>query len=256
LFCLRISHLLVGLALPKGVNCIACQIDASALVPVGYGDGGNWPMSPEEEQVLRKQLDELRAVLSTASKQIEGAKTCLSPVVAPKQSPTWAWNRERLENPAQFLIALVLGIMGFISLDCRITCLALVTALGVDLFLVILLIEISLRKAINEPFWFEVAHRAYFVLMFGFLLIALVCSFGMLYVSSADIYKGSQLLTTSVDAAYFSLVTITTLGYGDFAPQCVHGRLLVMGELGSGILLLLLIVPVLASRLALLGEGH
>jgi hypothetical protein len=213
-------------------------------------------MSPEQEQALRNQLDEVGAILCAASKQIDAAKACLSPVDVPKQSPTWAWNREHLENPVQFFTALVLGIMGFMSLNSRITCLAFVTASGVDLFLFILLIEISLRKSLSEPFWFEVGHRAYFVLMFGFLLIALVCSFGMLYVNSGDIYKGTELLTKSVDAAYFSLVTITTLGYGDFAPQCAHGRLLVMAELTSGILLLLLMVPVLASRLALLGEGH
>jgi len=213
-------------------------------------------MSPEEEQALRQQLDQLRVALNTASKQIDVAKACLAPANAPIRSSTWAWNRERLENPVQFLTALALGIMGFISLNCRISCLASVTACGVDLFLIVLLFEASLRKAPDQPFWFELAHRAYFVLMFVFLLVALVCSFGMLYVNSGDIYRGNELLTRSVDAAYFSLVTITTLGYGDFAPQFTHGRWLVMAELGSGILLLLLIVPALASRLALLGEGH
>jgi voltage-gated potassium channel len=214
------------------------------------------PMSPEEEQALRTQLDQLGAALNAASKQIDMAKASLPPITPVKQSSTLAWNRERLENPVQFLTALVFGIVGFISLNCRISCLALATVCGVDIFLIILLIEISLRKGLSEPFWFELAHRAYFVLMFVFLLVALVCSFGMLYVNSGDIYKGNEQLTTSVDAAYFSLVTITTLGYGDFAPRCAHGRALVMAELGSGLLLLLLFVPVLASRLALLGEGH
>jgi hypothetical protein len=214
-------------------------------------------MSPEEEQALRTQLDQLGAVLKTASKQIDTAKAFLPPITPPvKQSSTLPWNREHLENPVQFLTTLVFGVTGFISLSCRISGLALATVCGVDLFLLILLIEISLRKGLSEPFLFELAHRAYFVLMFLFLLVALVCSFGMLYLNSGDIYKGKELLTQSVDAAYFSLVTIATLGYGDFVPQCAHGRWLVMAELGSGFLLLLLFVPVLASRLALLGEGH
>jgi hypothetical protein len=213
-------------------------------------------MIPEEEQALRKQLDELGAALTLATQQFGATKARLPSITPTEQSPTWSWNRERLENPVQFLTALSFCVMGLISLNCRIPCVAVATAIGVDAFLIVLLVEISLRKGIYQPFWFELAHRAYFVLMFAFLLAALVCSFGMLYLSSGDIYNGTEPLTKSVDAAYFSLVTITTLGYGDFAPQCAHGRWLVMAELGSGILLLLLIVPALASRLALLGEGH
>jgi hypothetical protein len=213
-------------------------------------------MVPEEEQALRKQLDELGAALTIATKQFEATKACLPRITPSKQSPTWSWNRERLENPVQFLTALSFCVLGLISLNCRIPCLAVATAIGVDAFLIILLIEISLRKGIDQPFWFELAHRAYFVLIFAFLLSALVCSFGMLYLNSGDIYKGTEPLTKPVDAAYFSMVTIMTLGYGDFVPHCTHGRWLVMAELGSGVLLLLLIVPALASRLALLGEGQ
>lgn len=32
-----------------------------------------------------------------------------------------------------------------------------------------------------------------------------------------------------IDAAYFSVITISTVGYGDFAPQTVLGKLFTMG---------------------------
>jgi Ion channel len=56
------------------------------------------------------------------------------------------------------------------------------------------------------------------------------------------------------DAAYFSLVTITTLGYGEYTPQCTEGRKLVMCELLSGALLPFFAFPVLGSRLAQFDE--
>jgi voltage-gated potassium channel len=38
-----------------------------------------------------------------------------------------------------------------------------------------------------------------------------------------------------VDAFYFSVVTIATVGYGDFAPQTVVGKLFTVGYIVAGI---------------------
>ncbi len=56
-------------------------------------------------------------------------------------------------------------------------------------------------------------------------------------------------LTGPLDAFYFSLVTITTLGYGDFAPTG-DARLLVVWQLATGLLLLVGIFPFVVSRVA------
>jgi len=50
--------------------------------------------------------------------------------------------------------------------------------------------------------------------------------------------------------AYYSAVTITTLGYGDFVPVAKSARRLVIWELGTGLLLLVGIFSLLISRLA------
>jgi hypothetical protein len=81
-----------------------------------------------------------------------------------------------------------------------------------------------------------------------------------MYEDSKSVYRTAdnppkETLATPTDALYFSTVTITTVGYGDFAPRG-NAEWLVIWELGSGAMLLLMILPALASRLALLGEGH
>lgn len=90
------------------------------------------------------------------------------------------------------------------------------------------------------------------------LFLTLIMCFANLYIASHRIVRiasppGSapDTLTEPWDAAYFSLVTITTLGYGDYVPQDQPSRRIVMGELLSGMMLLLFSVPVLASRIAM-----
>ena len=53
-----------------------------------------------------------------------------------------------------------------------------------------------------------------------------------------------------LDALYFSVVTITTVGYGDLHPVMASTKMLVMGEIGSGVLMLVWALPLLVSRLA------
>jgi hypothetical protein len=194
-----------------------------------------------------KEKERLDKKLAALSAELDGVRTHLD---------FSTWSLRRLENLVQLSVAVVLCALGVASLYCGLNCLALATAIVVDGFVLLLLFEIAVRTSIRRPFTFELAHRAYFILIFFFLLTALVSSFGQLYLGAGGVKKGCEQLATAPDAAYFSAVTIMTLGYGDFVPTTSPSRWLVLGELGSGAMLLLLIVPVLASRLALLGEGH
>ena len=85
------------------------------------------------------------------------------------------------------------------------------------------------------------------------IFIALVFAFASLYSLSGQVVI-SNTSTTGLDNplsfAYFSLVTMATLGYGDIVPKDVPGRVIVIVQLLSGLLFLLMTFPVLASRLA------
>jgi hypothetical protein len=84
------------------------------------------------------------------------------------------------------------------------------------------------------------------------LLGALIAAFGGLYLSTIGGVLDGQAPTEPLgrlDALYFSFVTMTTLGYGDFHPVSAAAKWMVMGELGSGILMLVGAVPLLIARL-------
>jgi Ion channel len=85
------------------------------------------------------------------------------------------------------------------------------------------------------------------------LLATLIAAFGGLYLSTLggvlDGQSPAEPLAGRLDAIYFSFVTITTLGYGDFHPVSAVAKWIVMGELGSGILMLVGAVPLLITRL-------
>lgn len=96
------------------------------------------------------------------------------------------------------------------------------------------------------------------LIMVPALFLTLVMCFADLYIASQKVVRvtpppenQAELLTQPWDAAYFSLLTMTTLGYGDYTPQDQPTRKIVVGELLSGALLLLFTFPVLASRLAM-----
>jgi hypothetical protein len=78
-------------------------------------------------------------------------------------------------------------------------------------------------------------------------LYEVVVAYAILFLLTGQVCNGNVLLKTGLDAAYFSLVTITTVGYGDFVATRSLSRILVMGELVTGLLLLIIIVPALVS---------
>lgn len=140
----------------------------------------------------------------------------------------------------------------------------------VDLYLVAVLLEAAQRRSDKHKF-LQFPHRSWSILFVFLLLASLVFSFGNMYIKTggvrhqvADLPDSAtktvqetstgcgpaEILTHWGDAAYFSAVTMTTLGYGDYMPVNRRARMVVIWQLASGFLVLLLVLPVLASRLA------
>jgi hypothetical protein len=124
----------------------------------------------------------------------------------------------------------------------------------VDVYIFFLLVLAALKLPKHIP------ERQVALVTIPVLFLVLVVSFGRLYIQNGHVVRSvnpcaqlSDSLRHPADAAYFSLVTITTLGYGDYAPER-EARHLVVGELFSGALLLFLAFPVLGSRLAQFDE--
>ncbi len=79
----------------------------------------------------------------------------------------------------------------------------------------------------------------------------LVLAFAILYLADGGVMQGEVPLQTPVEAGYFSVVTITTLGYGDFMPVSTHSRILVIFQLISGILIVMGFMPLVNAQIAL-----
>jgi len=80
-----------------------------------------------------------------------------------------------------------------------------------------------------------------------------IIGFAIIHLHVRDISRncsGANRLTDSIDAVYFSIVTIMTVGYGDFVPCGTAGRLLVIAELAAGVVFVIVVVPLLLSVFA------
>jgi voltage-gated potassium channel len=67
--------------------------------------------------------------------------------------------------------------------------------------------------------------------------------FSLVFVSSGLIYNienqvSNSYITSFFDAIYFSIVTITTVGFGDFVPMSIYGRLAALFIIILGIIIL------------------
>jgi len=83
------------------------------------------------------------------------------------------------------------------------------------------------------------------------LVVSIVPAFAALYLASGGVRHSTTGVPPDwLDAVYFSIVTLATVGYGDFTPTNTAAKITACCEIGSGILLLLLAVPVVASRLS------
>jgi hypothetical protein len=93
-------------------------------------------------------------------------------------------------------------------------------------------------------------HDAIFGAIFGYFLIAL--AFAMLYVQLERAQPGSFELPESgsheASLVYFSLVTITTLGYGDITPVSKLARVLTGIEAASGTMYVAVFIAMIIGR--------
>ncbi len=87
--------------------------------------------------------------------------------------------------------------------------------------------------------------------MFAFVnFYEVAVAYAVLYFLSGNIVSTNKCtaLDTPLDALYFSLVTMATVGFGDYVPNAdpfVRG--LVMAQIATSLVLLLFIIPTLVS---------
>lgn len=82
-------------------------------------------------------------------------------------------------------------------------------------------------------------------LAIGFLYLLLIPAFGVIYYLSPSFWKEPLTIIQSI---YFSVVTITTLGYGDIAPQTETARILAALEACLGIVTIGLFLNAVARQ--------
>ena len=82
------------------------------------------------------------------------------------------------------------------------------------------------------------------------LLVTLILGFASLYMTFNTCEYLNTTFKSSLDAIYFSYVTITTLGYGDFTPASNTTKYIVLLQLSSGVTLLLGAFPLLIARIS------
>ena len=153
-----------------------------------------------------------------------------------------------------------------------------------NLYIIVILIEGALRagkprKYVDgvpqptEKVLFEMPNPIWNFLQLLFIVFIVVTGFANMYLEQGGVhYAGAAevvqqeisnesananppiphpILTGRLDAVYYSMVTVVTLGYGDFVPTTEGARKLVIWELTSGLLVLIGAFPLLISRLAL-----
>lgn len=59
---------------------------------------------------------------------------------------------------------------------------------------------------------------------------------------------------TSLSPLYFSVVTLTTLGFGDVTPNCIPGQIIVMLEVSTGYMMLGGLLSIFSNKLARRGD--
>jgi len=161
-----------------------------------------------------------------------------------------------------------------------------VSALAVllcNLYLVSVLVEASLRAQQERKFlggvpqpkpprFMEFPAQGWTLLQVQFLMVVAIFGFANMYIKSGDIrYQGPPTiveqadhkadgsssssaapgpLVNRIDALYYSAVTLSTVGYGDFAPASKAARPLVVWQLGTAMLMLLGVFPLIVGRIS------
>jgi hypothetical protein len=124
----------------------------------------------------------------------------------------------------------------------------------------------------KPPRFMEFPSLAWTLVQVQFLLVVAVFGFANMYIKNGDIrYQGASTivrqadhkadgssppragsppLVDRIDALYYSAVTLSTVGYGDFIATSSAARLLVIWQLGTGMLMLLGVFPLIVGRIS------
>ena len=105
-----------------------------------------------------------------------------------------------------------------------------------------LLRVVSVLDVLNRTMGGAVRNR---ILVFSSASTVLLVYLASLAVWEAEREEGT--ITTFWDALWWSAVTITTVGYGDYSPQTLTGRLIAVGLMVGGVVLVGIIVGTLSS---------
>ncbi len=158
-----------------------------------------------------------------------------------------------------------------------------------DVYLLVVIVEVARRSATTRtyncgipqpkaPVMFRLPDRTPSLLLLLFILCASTAGYGRLYlqvpcgvaqlspvqtertaqgpssevpaVVAAPCTFSQPTSSSRLDAAYFSAVTLMTVGYGDFVPVAPAAKRLVLWEFLTGVLVLLTVLPMLVSRFA------
>jgi hypothetical protein len=105
-----------------------------------------------------------------------------------------------------------------------------------------------LVKSEVRPWTADTLRRSLVIVLVNFFEI--VAAFAILYLTTASIASSAnpQVLIGSVGVAfYYSLITISSVGYGDYVPVNAVGRALAMSEVTTMLLFLIYLLPALIS---------
>lgn len=164
-------------------------------------------------------------------------------------------------NCVGVLISLGLTTIGGLSLWCKWpSAFSILVAVAINAEILILIVLVGLRADGVKNTENCLPHRLPALLMGFFLFVGLLHCFGNIYAKSGGICPGGsecQAVDRSkpgiqepADALYFSCVTMTTLGYGDFSAGGGNARWWVMWQLFDAVLLVVLFLPLVMSRIA------
>lgn len=117
------------------------------------------------------------------------------------------------------------------------------TAALISLYRVFEMVATAIQLHFFKPYKTSYKSRALILTLFAYIQTAV--AFATTFLAEAflmnDCYQES-IRKNLIDGFYFSVVTIATLGYGEFRPQKWLGKLLVVGEILVGIFLIVVLV--------------
>ena len=85
-------------------------------------------------------------------------------------------------------------------------------------------------------------------LVIPLVLVSLIIILGGIGVYLAEHKHQGANITTLGDAFWWSIVTITTVGYGEYFPLTLAGRLIALAVMFSGIGVVVVIVGIISQR--------